>query len=139
MLYVFSYENSLHESLDEAEQEALPLEVVKAMEAIESELMHSKDDRGEITEETGNESTRLNGMTDGSLEFDKSIKTRGSSYKSKSACVYDSFSEPGSQLPKQFSMSLIRTMQPAGSDFNLFKNVLHLLVICLSDLNAGTI
>jgi hypothetical protein len=29
-------------------------------------------------------------------------------------------------------------MQPAGSDFALFKHVLHLLVICLSDLSAGT-
>ena len=43
MLYVFSYENSLHENLTEAEQEALPLEVTKAMEAIESDLMHSRE------------------------------------------------------------------------------------------------
>lgn len=35
-------------------------------------------------------------------------------------------------------MSLIRTMQPAGNDFALFKQVIHLLVICLSDLSAGT-
>ena len=35
-------------------------------------------------------------------------------------------------------MSLIRTMQPAGNDFTLFKQVIHLLVICLSDLSAGT-
>ena len=30
-------------------------------------------------------------------------------------------------------------MQPAGKEFALFKNVIHLLVICLTDLNAGTI
>ena len=29
-------------------------------------------------------------------------------------------------------------MQPAGNDFALFKQVIHLLVICLSDLSAGT-
>ena len=113
------------------------------MQAIESDLMHQKEDaRGEITEETPNDdSTRLNGMTDSSLEFESKMKgsKRSTYHKSPQTDMYDSFSEPGSQLPKQFSMSLIRTMQPAGSDFNLFKNVLHLLVICLSDLNAGTI
>lgn len=35
-------------------------------------------------------------------------------------------------------MSLIRTMQPVGSEFNLFKNVIHLLAICLQDVEAGT-
>ena len=35
-------------------------------------------------------------------------------------------------------MSLIRTMQTHGQEFDFFKNVIHLLVICLSDLNAGT-
>ena len=36
-------------------------------------------------------------------------------------------------------MSLIRTMQTHGQEFDFFKNVMHLLVICLSDLTAGTI
>jgi len=43
-------------------------------------------------------------------------------------------SNPDSELPKKFSMSLIRTMQPVGSEFNLFKNVIHLLAMCLQDL-----
>ena len=29
-------------------------------------------------------------------------------------------------------------MQPVGSEFNLFKNVIHLLAICLQDVEAGT-
>jgi len=47
-------------------------------------------------------------------------------------------SDPDSQLPKKYSMSLLKTMQPAGSEFNLFRNVIHMLVICLQDLQAGT-
>ena len=109
------------------------------MELIESDLIHEKEERGEIMEETADETTRLNGMTDGSLEFENNKKFSGTYEKSPKTQIYESFSESGSQLPKQFSMSLIRTMQPAGSDFALFKNVLHLLVICLSDLTAGTI
>ena len=35
-------------------------------------------------------------------------------------------------------MSLIREIQTHGREFDFYKNVIHLLVICLSDLNAGT-
>ena len=35
-------------------------------------------------------------------------------------------------------MSLIHTIPVVGKEFDLFKNVIHLLAICLQDLQAGT-
>ena len=46
--------------------------------------------------------------------------------------------DPDSQLPKKYSMSLLRNMQVAGKDYNLFRNVIHVLTIVLQDLQAGT-
>ena len=42
--------------------------------------------------------------------------------------------DPDSQLPKKYSMSLLRNMQVAGKDYNLFRNVIHVLTIVLQDL-----
>ncbi len=93
----------------------------------------------EITEEPMAEiSTKLE-ASDPSISFEKETEPS----KIQQTCESNNYGEeeldPDSQLPKTFSMSLIRTMQPAGKEFALFKNVIHLLVICLTDLNAGTI
>ena len=50
-----------------------------------------------------------------------------------------SFSQPDSELPKNFSMRLIKNMRTEGSGFDFLKDAMHLIVICLSDLNAGTL
>ena len=46
---------------------------------------------------------------------------------------------PEMELPKNFSMSLMRTIQMHGSEFDFFKKLIHLLVMMLGDLTAGTI
>ena len=43
------------------------------------------------------------------------------------------------ELPKKFSMSFIRRRTPPSGQSGPFHNVLHLLVVMLSDLNAGPI
>ena len=85
----------------------------------------------------GDQSTKLN-VSDTSLVFDTKHTENSKSRQIELTYAEEEF-DPDSELPKQFSMSLIRTMQSAGKEFALFKNVIHLLVICLSDLNAGTI
>ena len=46
---------------------------------------------------------------------------------------------PDTELPKNFSMSLLRTINLRGNQFEFFRKLIHMLVMMLGDLQAGTI
>ena len=70
----------------------------------------------------------------------KKMKRNGRQYVSKGGELLDeSFSDPDSLLPKQFNLNNINSLETLGSEGTLFKNIIHLLIICVGDLTAGTI
>ena len=82
--------------------------------------------RSECANMLGNDST---------IEYGRDATTVNVSAYSKYPLATQTMAEenddPDSELPKNFSMNLIRTKQLAGKEFCLFKNVIHLLTIQL--------
>ena len=74
------------------------------------------------------------------MSSDKSQKRRKSSASDgQRRLIYNSFSGADDVLPKSFSMRMIKEMPwQESEELDHYKNVLHLLVICVSELSAGT-
>ena len=69
--------------------------------------------------------------------INRSEKSSRSSRKTNDL-VFDSFSEPDASLPAEFEMGLFATLRELDIEYVQFRNVFHLIVILLGDLQAGT-
>lgn len=144
MLHIFAYESQLYEGLSEDEKSALLENVTCAAEEAElKRLMAQREEAEEIVEAVDpSNSTSIN---DSIHLYDEERtpvlpKWKNSRQgKSKGGdLLNESFSDPDSELPRQFNLSHINSLETLGSDGTLFKNIIHLLIICVGDLTAGT-
>ena len=148
MLHIFAYESQLYEELSEDEKSALLENVTCAAEEAEiKRLKAQREEMDEIVEGVDpSNSTSINSYNDNLLLDDEERtpvlpkkKKNGRPGASKGGDLLDeSFSNPDSLLPKQFSLSQIQSLEALGSEGTLFKNIIHLLIICVGDLTAGT-
>ena len=154
LLAAFAIENQIYEGLDDSKQDYLLLDVAKVVDAAEQDLEKARlaaDD--EIEEESsGNQSrfstslnpadeSSLDSMPDGDLAGEK--KRKGSRLACLDASGRSGVSaaeNPTSKLPRGFDLGLIQQIlsQSENPEFKLFKDLLHLIVITIADLTAGT-
>ena len=166
LLKVFSLESQLHDALTEDQQETLTKDLTKFVEVAESDsvprTVEIKEEQ--ITSDSPNiynQSTSLNRSDSESIISSEGEDKKSSSSKRKKHRLstkkinFGSFSDPETQLPKEFSMHAIiqmpwhqldttTTTATATTSTNMldeldvYRKVLHLLVICISEVSAGT-